>query len=78
MVAIIILYNYIFNSLLCTDPLPESELRYGAGNFTQPILLREVECNGNEANISECNHPEVNDFGFCSHQGDAGVICQGV
>ena len=77
MVAIIIIYS-IFNSLLCTDPLPESKLRYGAGNDTQPILLREVDCKGNETSISECNHREVNDFGFCSHQADAGVICQGV
>ena len=72
MVAIIIIY--IFNSRLCTDPLPELTVRYGAGNTTQPILIRDVECEGNETSISECNHPEVNDVGFCTHQADVGVF----
>ena len=76
MVAIIIIY--IFNSRLCTDPLPELTVRYGVGNDTQPILLRKVDCKGNETSISECNHPEVNDVRVCTHQADAGVICQGV
>ena len=70
-------HNYIFNSFR-TDPIPELTLQYGAGNPTQPILLRDVDCEGNEANILECNHPEVNNLGFCDHQTDAGIICQGV
>ena len=50
---------------------------YGFGPSTQPILIQNVECSGNERNISECMHSEVNDVRACSHGDDTGVICEG-
>ena len=81
-VAIIIMYNYynyIFN-LFQTSLSREHGMIwcFHSGNSTQPILHPDVECEGNEANITEYHHSEVNDWGFCSHQADVGIICQGV
>ena len=50
---------------------------YGAGPSTQPILIRDVECIGNESKISECAHSDINEFGNCLHADDVGVICEG-
>ena len=50
---------------------------YGFGPSTQPILIQDVECSGNERNISECMHSEVNNVISCLHVDDAGVICEG-
>ena len=50
---------------------------YGFGPSTQPILIHNVNCSGNERNISECMHSEVNDVDVCVHHDDAGVICEG-
>nr|CAB38028.1 scavenger receptor tyrosine kinase [Geodia cydonium] len=35
-----------------------------------------VECLGNESNISECSHSDINHVGVCLHADDAGVICE--
>ena len=51
---------------------------YGFGPSTKPILIRDVNCSGNERNISECIHSEVNDVEPCLHRDDAGVICEGI
>ena len=58
-------------------PIGETTQHYGIGMSTQPILLRNVECSGHEANISECTHSAVNDIRHCSHDDDVGVICEG-
>ena len=50
---------------------------YGFGPSTQPILIHNVNCSGNERNISECIHSEINDVGACLHGDDTGVICEG-
>ena len=44
------------------------------GPGTGPILLDNVECNGTEQNLTECQH---NDIGMhnCGHGDDAGVAC---
>ncbi|CAI7994213.1 Scavenger receptor cysteine-rich domain superfamily protein [Geodia barretti] len=36
-----------------------------------------VECSGNESNITECSHSDVNSVGVCLHADDVGVICEG-
>ena len=38
------------------------------------IVLDNVNCNGNEANLTQCRH---NGFGYhnCVHREDAGVFC---
>jgi hypothetical protein len=50
---------------------------FGAGQSTQPILVKNVVCSGNESNITECSHSDVNYVGHCYHTDDVGVICQG-
>ena len=51
---------------------------YGAGATTQPILLRNVNCSGDEDNITECSHSVINFVRNCVHADDVGVICQGI
>ena len=50
---------------------------FGAGPSTQPILISNVKCSGNESNITECSHSDVNSVGVCLHADDVGVICEG-
>ena len=50
---------------------------FGVGASTDPILLRNVNCSGQEKNISECTHSGVNDVIFCFHGDDVGVMCKG-
>ena len=50
---------------------------FGVGASTDPILLSNVNCSGQEKNISECNHSGVNDVFICVHGDDVGVICKG-
>ena len=54
-----------------------STLMFGVGASTDPILLSNVNCSGQEKNISECNHSGVNNVPICVHGDDAGVICEG-
>ena len=51
--------------------------RYAAGPLSFPILLDEVRCNGNEANILACPHLRLNEHN-CNHDEDVGVICSGL
>ncbi|VDH99035.1 Hypothetical predicted protein [Mytilus galloprovincialis] len=48
-----------------------SHFGYGSGE----ILLRYVECRGNEHDISDCNHPGWRNIGDCLHSEDVGVDC---
>ena len=50
---------------------------FGVGASTDPILLSNVNCLGQEKNISECNHSGVNKVFPCVHGDDVGVICNG-
>ncbi len=42
-----------------------------------PILLDEVLCLGDEQALSQCHHRDWGVTGYCTHNRDAGVICQG-
>jgi hypothetical protein len=53
-----------------------TDAMFGAGQSTQPILVKNVVCSGNESNITECSHSDVNYVGHCYHTDDVGVICQ--
>ena len=44
------------------------------GEGTGYILLDEVQCSGNENNISECPHNGVGNIN-CQHKEDIGVKC---
>lgn len=50
------------------------ESAYGDGEG--PILLDDVICSGNEANLLECSHEPLFDHD-CNHSEDASVRCQG-
>ena len=50
---------------------------FDAGPTSFPILLDEVNCNGNEANILACSHLRVGDHN-CNHGEDVGVTCFGL
>ena len=41
-----------------------------------PILLDNVDCNGNEDKLIDCRHNEIVNQN-CTHSNDAGVICGG-
>ena len=44
------------------------------GGGTGPILLDELQCNGNESLLSECPHNGIGVHN-CDHNEDAGVLC---
>lgn len=44
------------------------------GEGTVPILLDEIECNGNETNLLNCASNPSGEHD-CEHYEDAGVIC---
>ena len=49
---------------------------FGPGEELAHILYNNVECSGNEANITSCPHSsEDTDILTCDHDEDAAVIC---
>ncbi|CAI8048740.1 Scavenger receptor cysteine-rich type 1 protein M130, partial [Geodia barretti] len=76
----------IFSSVVCRQlglgndsAIPigvTTDTMFGAGPSTQPILITNVVCSGNESNIAECSHSDMNSVGHCLHVDDVGVICE--
>lgn len=52
-----------------------SSAHYGAGASSQPILLDDVNCNGDETRLVDCDHRGLNTHN-CGHSEDASVRCQ--
>ena len=52
------------------------EPRFGQG--AGPILLAGVGCLGSELNMSMCDHDGWGSSDECTHEMDAGVICEGM
>ena len=50
---------------------PVTKSGFGSG-FSRPIILDDVTCSGNEANILGCSYDFISN---CDHSEDAGVIC---
>ena len=44
------------------------------GPGTGPILLDDVQCQGNETNILECTHEGIG-VHHCGHSEDVGIVC---
>nr|XP_057943758.1 scavenger receptor cysteine-rich domain-containing group B protein [Doryrhamphus excisus]XP_057943759.1 scavenger receptor cysteine-rich domain-containing group B protein [Doryrhamphus excisus] len=57
----------------CGDAL-EAKTKAFFGYGTGPILLDNVECHGDETDISECTHSGAG-LHNCGHHEDAGVVC---
>ena len=53
-------------------PIALTEATYGQGQG--PILLDNVQCNGDESSLQECPHLGVGNHN-CGHHEDASVIC---
>lgn len=47
------------------------------GNGTGPIWLSEVNCEGTESAIDDCQSPPFGEH-YCDHSNDVGVICDGM
>ncbi|XP_076441683.1 neurotrypsin-like [Babylonia areolata] len=47
---------------------------YGAGPSSQPILLDQVDCQGNESSVLDCQHFMLG-LHDCQHTEDVGVFC---
>ena len=45
--------------------------QFGGGS-SGSIFLDRLQCNGEEASILDCSHPEIH---MCSHHDDVGIIC---
>ncbi len=43
------------------------------GQGTDPILMDNMECSGNENSLHDCNHVTSHN---CGHHEDAGVVCR--
>ena len=48
------------------------DAEYGQGSDSQPILLDDLRCNGDESSISACEHRDVREHN-CGHDEDVGI-----
>ena len=58
-----------------TGTVARTNAFYGRGSGL--IMLTNVECNGEEKNLFNCNHTGYG-VTSCSHSEDAGVTCPGI
>ena len=54
-----------------------TDQRYSPGPSHFPILLDDVRCVGNEANVLACQHLRLSEHN-CNHGEDIGVTCSGL
>ena len=52
----------------------EARARFGPGQG--PIFLDDINCSGNESNLTQCGHRGLGSHN-CRHHEDAGVVCEG-
>lgn len=55
-------------------PVRQAPSKYGTG--AGQILLDDITCAGDEQSLLQCHHDDIG-VHDCSHDEDAGVICQG-
>ena len=68
-------YQALFNATFVTDAVP-LKLGYFGGSPSRSIHLDNVECDGTESSLLECQSNPI-DVHNCDHSEDAGVRCQG-
>ena len=66
-------HYYISFFVLHTDAMGICCADFGRGFLSQPILLDNVGCTGNENSLLECFSSQTHN---CGHSEDASVICQ--
>lgn len=64
------------NLTYCSREKAKISIKRDFADYTQPIYLDEVSCNGTEDNLLKCH---MNKIGVhdCEHHEDVSVICQG-
>ena len=71
-----LLRSHVHQEIFCIPTGAEAfgNARYGAGLVSQPILLDDVSCAGEERRLVDCDHRGLNTHN-CGHQEDASVRC---
>ena len=68
------IHTHIFQAIVSAgNSVPVVRGGYGQGNGT--VLLDNLNCQGDEASLLQCNRSLIID---CDHSEDAGVRCEGV
>lgn len=55
------------------DAIPIVDNRFGKGYG--PVFLNNLNCEGEENNILNCQNPLL--VHFCTHEDDVGIVCPG-
>ena len=67
--------NYQYNYIFTIVGKATIQASYGEGSGT--IAMENVACFGTETDLFACKSSPIFDIGTCTHDEDAGVVCEG-